>query len=150
MDVCLYRGHPKHVCAVCVCGGGGGARVGVHVWWEGSTRAGLVNDRRGYQGVCSDCEAYGLKKHGLTRSDFTHTLYHIYLTIYKVLCPYAWNLDGKPLPCISQERQISPHLCLTYTESGNGIIPADIHLPPPRIKLKKPANAPGFSIRSEN
>ena len=27
------------------------------------------NDRRGYQEVCSDCEAYGLKKHGLTRSD---------------------------------------------------------------------------------
>ena len=23
----------------------------------------------GYQKVCSDCEAYGLKKHGLTRSD---------------------------------------------------------------------------------
>ena len=27
------------------------------------------NDRRGYQEVCSDTEAYGLKNHGLTRSD---------------------------------------------------------------------------------
>ena len=26
----------------------------------------VENDRRGYQEVCSDCEAYGLKKHGLT------------------------------------------------------------------------------------
>ena len=29
----------------------------------------LENDRRGYQQLCSDCEAYGLKKGGLTRSD---------------------------------------------------------------------------------
>ena len=28
-----------------------------------------INDRRGYQEVCSDCEAYGLTKHGLTRYD---------------------------------------------------------------------------------
>ena len=28
----------------------------------------IENNRRGYQLVCSDCEAYGLKKHGLTRS----------------------------------------------------------------------------------
>ena len=27
------------------------------------------NDKRGYQEVCSDCEAYGFKKHGITRSD---------------------------------------------------------------------------------
>ena len=26
-------------------------------------------DSRGYQELCSDCEACGLKKHGLTRSD---------------------------------------------------------------------------------
>ena len=25
------------------------------------------NDRRGYQELCSDCDSYGLKKHGLTR-----------------------------------------------------------------------------------
>ena len=25
------------------------------------------------QGLCSDCEAYGLKKHGLTRSDCIYT-----------------------------------------------------------------------------
>ena len=31
----------------------------------------IENDRRGYQEVCSDCEAYGLKKHGLTRSAFS-------------------------------------------------------------------------------
>ena len=24
---------------------------------------------RGYQEVCSDCETYGIKKHGFTRSD---------------------------------------------------------------------------------
>ena len=29
----------------------------------------MENDRRCYQEVCSDCETYGLKKHGLTRSD---------------------------------------------------------------------------------
>ena len=29
----------------------------------------IENDRRGYQEVCSDCEAYGLKKHGFMRSD---------------------------------------------------------------------------------
>ena len=29
----------------------------------------IENDRGGYQEVCSDCEAYGLKNHGLTRSD---------------------------------------------------------------------------------
>ena len=29
----------------------------------------IENDRRDYQEVCSDSEAYGLKKHGLTRSD---------------------------------------------------------------------------------
>ena len=29
----------------------------------------IDNDRGGYQEVCSDCEAYGLKKNGLTRSD---------------------------------------------------------------------------------
>ena len=28
------------------------------------------NDRRGYQELCSCCEAYGLKKHGLTRADY--------------------------------------------------------------------------------
>ena len=32
----------------------------------------IENDRRGYQEVCSDCEAYGLKEHGLTRSDCTY------------------------------------------------------------------------------
>ena len=35
----------------------------------------IENDRRGYQDVCSDCEAYGLKKHGLTRSDCIHLLH---------------------------------------------------------------------------
>ena len=29
----------------------------------------IENDRRGYQEVCTDCEAYGLKKHGLARFD---------------------------------------------------------------------------------
>ena len=29
----------------------------------------IENDRRSYQEVCSDCEAYRLKKRGLTRSD---------------------------------------------------------------------------------
>ena len=29
----------------------------------------LEYDRKGYQELCSDCEAYRLKKHGLTRSD---------------------------------------------------------------------------------
>ena len=29
------------------------------------------NDRRGYQKVCSDYAVYGIKKHGLTRSDCT-------------------------------------------------------------------------------
>ena len=30
----------------------------------------IENDRRGYQELGSDCEAYGLKKHGLTRPDY--------------------------------------------------------------------------------
>ena len=30
----------------------------------------MENDRNGYQGMCWDFEAYGLKKHGLTRSDY--------------------------------------------------------------------------------
>ena len=34
----------------------------------------IENDRRGYQEVCSDCKAYGLKRHGLTRSDYTGIL----------------------------------------------------------------------------
>ena len=29
----------------------------------------IENDKRGYQELCSVCEAYGLKKYGLTRSD---------------------------------------------------------------------------------
>ena len=29
----------------------------------------MENGRRGYHEVCLDCEAYGLKKHGLTRVD---------------------------------------------------------------------------------
>ena len=29
----------------------------------------IENNRRGYQEVCLDCEAYGLKKHRLTKSD---------------------------------------------------------------------------------
>ena len=29
----------------------------------------IENGREGYQELCSDCETYGLKKHGLTRSD---------------------------------------------------------------------------------
>ena len=29
----------------------------------------IENDRIGCQEVCSDCQAYGLKKRGLTRSD---------------------------------------------------------------------------------
>ena len=29
----------------------------------------IENDRGGYQEVCSDCEAGGLKKHGLSRFD---------------------------------------------------------------------------------
>ena len=32
----------------------------------------MENNGRGYPEVCSDCEAYGLKKHGLTRSDYTY------------------------------------------------------------------------------
>ena len=32
----------------------------------------MENDRRGYHDVCSDCEAYGLKKHGLPSSDRLH------------------------------------------------------------------------------
>ena len=36
----------------------------------------MENDRRGYQEVCSDCEAYGLKKHGLT---INLTVYHVHL-----------------------------------------------------------------------
>ena len=31
----------------------------------------VENDRRGYQELCSDCAAYGLKKHGLSRSHCT-------------------------------------------------------------------------------
>ena len=31
----------------------------------------IETDRKGYQEVCSDCEVYGLKKHGLTGSDWT-------------------------------------------------------------------------------
>ena len=29
----------------------------------------IANNRRGYQEVCLDCEAYGLKKHRLTKLD---------------------------------------------------------------------------------
>ena len=28
--------------------------------------------------VCSDCETYGLKKHGLTRSDYTSPYYKVH------------------------------------------------------------------------
>ena len=55
----------------------------------------IENDRRGSQEVCSDCEAYGLKKHGLTRSDSTLITYTILFfqrfeiktleTVFKVL-----------------------------------------------------------------
>ena len=31
----------------------------------------IENDRRGFQELCSDCEAYGLKKLGLTGSNWT-------------------------------------------------------------------------------
>ena len=37
--------------------------------WELLNHFKIENDIRGYQEVCSDCEAYRLKKHGLTRSD---------------------------------------------------------------------------------
>ena len=30
----------------------------------------IENDRRGYQEMCSDCEAFGLQKHGITRSGY--------------------------------------------------------------------------------
>ena len=44
----------------------------------------IENHRRGYQGVCSDCEGYGLKKHGLTRSDcILHVfIYFLFTFIY--------------------------------------------------------------------
>ena len=35
----------------------------------------MENDRRGYQEVCSDCQKYGLEKHGLTRSDCIKCLF---------------------------------------------------------------------------
>ena len=34
--------------------------------------------------VCSDCEAYGLKKHGLTRSDYILHAKYIYIYIYNI------------------------------------------------------------------
>ena len=37
----------------------------------------IENDRRVYRELYSDCETYGLKKRGLTRSD-----YNIYITFF--------------------------------------------------------------------
>ena len=42
----------------------------------------IENDRRGYQEVCSDCEACGLKQHGLTRSDCI-LFFFIYLIYFR-------------------------------------------------------------------
>ena len=48
-------------------------QLGTHVFRLGNMRITesleIENDRKGYQELCSDCEAYGLKKHRLMRSD---------------------------------------------------------------------------------
>ena len=35
--------------------------------------------------MCSYCKAYGLKKHGLTRSDYTSETSHSFIVMYKLM-----------------------------------------------------------------
>ena len=48
----------------------------------------VENARRYYQEVCSDCEAYGLKKHGLTRSDCTSLEWVISIYLKEIYFQY--------------------------------------------------------------
>ena len=56
----------------------------------------IENDRSDFQEVCSDCEAYRLKKYGLTRYDCSLTFDgFILITISR--CPTVFGRDSEQL-----------------------------------------------------
>ena len=66
----------------------------------------MCSDRRGYKAVCPDCKAYGLKKHGLTKSDCV--LYII--TLVNRVSPRLRSIPGQVVNPRPQRHLLSPTL----------------------------------------